>query len=420
MEEQGDGRIGGWMEAGTEKHGDGRTGGGFQFEISNLKFGIHWLAAGYWFFIGLGILAKGPATLVFAGAFGLALLATRGRRAWLWNWRYWIWLPVAVLVAAPWYVYIAQHAGDTLREQFLGYEITERIAGTPHGHGGPPGQYLLISLAGLLPWTVFVPGTLIIAFRRRREDLDMRLLLIWLAVPWIILELIHAKLPHYILPCYVPLMILLARLLEEGLRSPRPLSAYPRDEQRVLRAWPVILIGMGIVGGLAALIRWDAGWGWAAIATGVVLAVGFAIVARLLRRSFAQAFVAAAGATVAFHVVVGLALLPSLEPYRLSRLLATRINALAEPGDRILLCGYEEPSTFFYLNAPGRPVAPGGVGDLLSGTGGPAWLAITQRALDRLPADVADRMKPHLLPEPVRGFNYVKTSPETIWLAHLP
>jgi hypothetical protein len=151
-----------------------------------------------------------------------------------------------------------------------------------------------------------------------------------------------------------------------------------------------------------------------------VLAGGFAVVARLLRRSFSQAFVAAVGATVAFHVVVGLALLPSLEPYRLSRLLATRINALARPGDPILLCGYEEPSTFFYLDRPGRKVEPDGVGNLLSGTGGPVWLAITQRALDCLPADVAGRMKSHLLPEPVSGFNYVKTSPETIWLAHLP
>src|SRR5690606_21001956 len=140
------------------------------FKSENCDSGARFplLAAGYWLAIGFGILSKGPATLVFAGAFGLALLAIPGRRGWILNWRFWAWMPVALLVAVPWYAHIAYHEWEQFSRQFLGYEITERIAGTPHGHGGPPGYYVLLSLAGLLPWTVFVPGTIIIAFQRRR------------------------------------------------------------------------------------------------------------------------------------------------------------------------------------------------------------------------------------------------------------
>jgi 4-amino-4-deoxy-L-arabinose transferase-like glycosyltransferase len=383
----------------------------------------------YWVAIGLGILAKGPATLVFAGAFGLALLATPGRRGWIRDWRWWVWMPMALLVAAPWYVYIAWHAGAQLSGQFLGYEILERIRGTPHGHGGPPGYYLLLSLAGLLPWTVFVPGTLFLAFRRRREDAAFRLLLIWLAVPWVILELIHAKLPHYIMPCYVPLAILMARIFDEYVRSYVSWPALPRIERWALDLWPGIMVGVGVVAVAGVMARWDSRWGWAAVATGGVLVVGFLSVARLMhRRGPAVAGVAAVVVTVVFHVALGLLLLPSLEPLRLSRNLAERINATAPTGERVYLCGHEEPSAFFYLCRPALQLSPDGVQEVMTSSSGGALLAITEQVMKPPPgreqqglaADVAAQLRPRLLPDPVRGFNYVRWGWETIWLARIP
>ena len=93
---------------------------------------------GFWAFVGLAILAKGPAMFVFVGAFALSVLTRPDRRAWLRGPRFWLALPVCLVVAVPWYLYAAFHAGGTLWQQFFGYEMASRLAGTPHGHGGPP------------------------------------------------------------------------------------------------------------------------------------------------------------------------------------------------------------------------------------------------------------------------------------------
>jgi 4-amino-4-deoxy-L-arabinose transferase-like glycosyltransferase len=381
----------------------------------------HLLAAGYWLFIGLGVLAKGPATLVFAGAFGLALLTTPGRRAWLWDRRYWAWLPVAVLVAVPWYAYIYRQAGGTFIRQFLGYEIVERLAGTPHGHGGPPGYYLLLSLAGLLPWTPLVPGALVIAFHRRRENHPWRPLLVWMAVPWLILELIHSKLPHYILPAYVPLLILLAGSLDESLRIRRVWADLADDERRALNLWVgvarIIGAAFALTGLVLSVTAGPPAAGAALAATGLVLLAGFAFAARLMRRrSLVSAGVAAVVTMVLFHATLGLGLLPAWEPTRLSRNLARAIDAAAGDARPVYVCGYEEPSTFFYLRTPTTTLEPGSLAELATTAPDGALLAVTQRVLDRLSPEIAETLKPRMLPETVRGFNYVKMSSETIRL----
>ncbi|GMU22664.1 MAG: hypothetical protein AMXMBFR13_27490 [Phycisphaerae bacterium] len=377
---------------------------------------LHTRAAAYWLAIGLGILAKGPATLVFAGAFGLALLATPGCRSWLRNWRWWVWSPLAVLIAAPWYLYIARHAGGTFAQQFLWFEVLSRIAHAPHGHTGPPGYYLLISLGGLLPWTPLVPGALLLGVQRRRQEPLARLLLIWAAIPWLVLELIASKLPHYILPCYVPLMILLAWMLEEMIRAARPWTALPLIEKRVWRLWAGVMIVLGAGGMAAAAVRWDPRWGWPVVASGLALILGFALAGWLLRRSLGRALAAAVISCVALHWTVGWYLLPALEPFRLSRNLAEAINGVAAPGEPIALCGFQEPSTFFYLRHPAREIDRHALAGWPTNASLPEILAITERELDKLNVAQAGEIRSRAVGKPISGYNYVKMEPETIWV----
>ena len=77
----------------------------------------------------------------------VAMLVGPAGWRWVTNRRLWATAIIAPLVAAPWYIYIATHAGGTLSKQFLWYEIFSRIAGTPHGHGGPPGQVSTASVS---------------------------------------------------------------------------------------------------------------------------------------------------------------------------------------------------------------------------------------------------------------------------------
>jgi len=381
----------------------------------------HLRAGGYWLAIGLGILAKGPAVLFFAGAFGLALLFCRGMRGWFIDWRWWVWLPLGLLVASPWYVYMFHHAGDTLAEQFLWYEVFSRIASEPHGHGGPPGAHALLSLFGLLPWTIFVPGVLIESFRRRKDDASLRLLLIWLAVPWIILELIHSKLPHYIVPCYVALALLLGRLLDERLHDSRLWPALDGRERRAFNLWVGIMIVLASLGMLPAIGSRQP----VAIITAGVLGAGFALAGWIMRRRpLKSAWVCAVAVTVLFHMSVGFLLLPAFEPLRLSRNVADAINETAWPGDRIYICGYSEPTMHFYLENRAQEIYGGDLEGILASADseGAVLLAVTQRELDRLSADFGKLIAPKLKQHAIEGVNYAKEGRRTtVWVSrHTP
>jgi 4-amino-4-deoxy-L-arabinose transferase-like glycosyltransferase len=394
----------------------------------------HARAAAYWLAVGAGVMAKGPAVLVFAGAFALALLIARlwhrrdacdaparrrchtgwavpSARNWIRDWRWWVWMPLALFVAVPWYVYVALHAGETLRAQFLGYEVMSRITGAPHGHGGPPGYYLLLSLAGLLPWTPLIPGALAAAWAARRGDAGGRVLLAWLAIPWVVLELIYSKLPHYILPCYVPLAILLARSMAASYEDRRRWAELPRPERGVLGIWVGLMAALGVAWCVAVAVKL---WG-EPVSIPHVTAPGWmllsaALVAALLlkHRGVRWTMPCVFALIVGFYVSLGAGFLPEIERYRLSPRVADAVNATARPGDVVYVCGYEEPSVFFYLREGARPLRSGEFAEHVLAATQPATFAIARKQWDDLAPEDRSRLQPLLTGSPVRGLNYVK------------
>jgi 4-amino-4-deoxy-L-arabinose transferase-like glycosyltransferase len=377
-------------------------------------------------FVGLAILAKGPAVFVFVGAFALTVLviyrpltgkmpvpptAGRGSPALL-RASFWLACPVCFAVAAPWYVYVALGAGGTFWQQFMGYEIVSRLISAPHGHAGPPGYYVLLSLAGWLPWTVLVPGAVFEAWRVRRVDRIARLLLIWCGVPWLFLELIPSKLPHYILPCYVPLAILFGRMWDVGLQQ-----VVTRRQRFVLGLWagvPMVL-GAGLI--VTAVVWHELAWSLAGGVAGAILLAGFALVGWFARqRRLWPAWGSAVGVIALFHVVAGVWVLPSFEPYRLSPQIAAQANALCGPNTEVLVCGYTEPTLFFYLQRPGRVVAAEGIPAALADGGAPRVLIVRDPELraSGLAPDAARGW------HRVDGFNYVKGRRETVWITRHP
>ncbi len=391
-------------------------------------------AVGFWAAVGLAVLTKGPAVVLFVGAFGVGLLVcmrfaggggdTRGHATgqttlsgqsarWFVSPVLWLTLPAAIVIAGPWYAYAARHAGGTLVSQFLGYEIVSRVAGTPHGHGGPPGYHLLVGLAGWLPWTVLVPGAVIEAWRARRDDRAARLLLVWAGLPWLVLELIHSKLPHYVLPCYVPLAVLLGRMWANGLDRETT-----RFQRFVLGEWAAVPLLLGVLLVAAGVVWRTETWCAAPVAAGVPLLAGFAAVGWLVWQArLRAAWVAAVGTAWLFHFVLGLGVLPTLEPYRLSRLVAQRVNAVSEPTTEVLACGYDEPSMFFYLERPARVMRVETLPEVLRPAPRPRVVIAREEALRQAGVVPASDGGVWLR---IRGFNYVKGRHETLWIVPVP
>jgi 4-amino-4-deoxy-L-arabinose transferase-like glycosyltransferase len=118
---------------------------------------------------------------------------------------------LAIAVVVPWLYAIEQRLpGYTLRT--LREEVLTRAARPQEGHKGPPGYYLLTIWGTFLPWSVFLPGAILGAWKHRGTP-QIRFALAAVVGPWIMFELVATKLVHYLLPVFPPLAFLTADFL---------------------------------------------------------------------------------------------------------------------------------------------------------------------------------------------------------------
>src|SRR5207247_1652473 len=84
-----------------------------------------------------------------------------------------------------------------------------KIFAGQESHGAPPGYYFALF------WVSFWPGATLAALAtpavwQARREAAVKFLLAWLVPSWLVLELVVTKLPHYVLPLYPPIAILIA------------------------------------------------------------------------------------------------------------------------------------------------------------------------------------------------------------------
>jgi 4-amino-4-deoxy-L-arabinose transferase-like glycosyltransferase len=176
------------------------------------------LPAVFWTAVAGGILIKGPLILMFVAFTVIALAILDRSAAWLWRLRpVWglLWTLVLVL---PWFVAIFLKAGDTFFANSLGGDMLSKVASAQESHGAPPGLYFLLF------WLTFWPGATLAglavpAVWRARREPGAQFLLAWLLPAWIVFEIVVTKLPHYVLPLYPAIAILIVGALERDLLS---------------------------------------------------------------------------------------------------------------------------------------------------------------------------------------------------------
>ena len=186
-----------------------------------------------WTALAAGILLKGPLILMVVGLAALVVLPSPiARRAGCCGLRPLVGVLWILVLVLPWFVAIMGRAGDSFLQESVGQDLLAKIFKGQETHGAPPGYYLLLF------WLTFWPAAPLAAvaapavWRHRREP-PTRFLLAWIVPCWIVFELVVTKLPHYVLPLYPAIAILIAREIER-----RELSSNPHLT-RFTVMWPI-------------------------------------------------------------------------------------------------------------------------------------------------------------------------------------
>jgi len=122
-----------------------------------------------------------------------------------------------IAVAVPWYVLVEyRHPGYL--HHFIWEENVARFATTEFKRTGPWYYFLAVLSGGFLPWTTLLPLT-IRNLWKRQLDSERLFLTLWIVLPLFVFSLSSSKLPHYVLPVYPPLAIMVGATIEPLLRG---------------------------------------------------------------------------------------------------------------------------------------------------------------------------------------------------------
>ncbi len=168
------------------------------------------------FFLGLAVLAKGPAAIILSGGaiFFWALITKR------WSDAFRLFHPAALasfcLTALPWYILCARRNPDFFRIFIIEHNFKRYL--TPEfQHIQPFWYYGPIILVAILPWSVILPRVgydAVLSFRQSQwKESNSLFLALWTIFPLVFFSFSQSKLPGYALPVLPPLSALAARSL---------------------------------------------------------------------------------------------------------------------------------------------------------------------------------------------------------------
>jgi 4-amino-4-deoxy-L-arabinose transferase-like glycosyltransferase len=244
-----------------------------------------WLALVlFGFFLGLAVLAKGPAAIVLAGGAILVWAAFTKR----WRDAFRCLHPVAIisfcLTALPWYFLCSRRNPDFFRVFIIEHNF-KRFLTPEFQHVQPFWFYIPIVLVAVFPWTIFLAPAAINALRERRgreaSQPALPFFSCWALFTIVFFSLSQSKLPGYILPALPPLATLLAFQVARYTEAKEQLPRWPilasaamfllvglailRNSEKisallcaspscgVTRIWVLAIVGGGVIGLLVAL-----------------------------------------------------------------------------------------------------------------------------------------------------------------------
>ncbi|HXA47078.1 MAG TPA: glycosyltransferase family 39 protein [Burkholderiaceae bacterium] len=175
----------------------------------------NWMLAS-WAGMALAFLSKGPIGIVLPGA--VLVLYTLITREWaIWKRLHLITgLILFTAIAAPWFVLVALKNPEHTRFFFY-HENFERFTSKVHHRDGPLYYFVPLLMVGIVPWLGVLAQSIWAGGRDVANGFRPKImLLIWAAFIFFFFSISSSKLPHYILPIFPALALLIATFLEHA------------------------------------------------------------------------------------------------------------------------------------------------------------------------------------------------------------
>jgi 4-amino-4-deoxy-L-arabinose transferase-like glycosyltransferase len=311
----------------------------------------------FWLALSGSILIKGPVvpTLVALSCTTLLIWERRG-----YGIRQLINIPaitLSLLLFVPWAIAIGVETNGAFFSESLGDDLGGKIVSTQESHAGPPGYYLAFinlilwpATLLLLPAFTFVLHTLKTNINPKASITKLtRLCVAWIIPFWILIELMPTKLPHYVLPLFPALCLLI------GLTASALFRENEFGRSRRISAVLFLIVNFAFIVALATGLTLYADFApkaliFAGLGLGGITAVISA--ASLWRRKIETSLLAAALSAIVMNGTAYSLILPNLTDLRLANQLVDAFDANdvalpREGGPVVQALNFTEPSLVY-------------------------------------------------------------------------
>ena len=180
------------------------------FKDSNNKRKLNFIL--FWGSLGLSILIKGPLLIIFLFISIILICIFEKSIDWFKTSRPFLGLVIVILIALPWFLLMPIEEQKNFIQESLLHDFLGKIISAQESHGAFPGFHTLGLWVFFFPFSIFfVP--LLNFLRISYKDKTIVFLIFWILPCLIIMEIIPTKLPHYILPIYPAIALLMSKLL---------------------------------------------------------------------------------------------------------------------------------------------------------------------------------------------------------------
>lgn len=372
----------------------------------------------FWVAIGIGVLIKGPLTLLIAALTTAGVVFFDKDRSWLKSLKPWAGLAIVILISAPWLVAITLKSDGAFWNESVAKDMLGKISSAQESHWGPLGFYVLMHSLYVWPFGYLAILGGVKALNKWREP-RILFCFAWHLPFLLIMELLPTKLPHYLLPVYPPLLLLagwgmFGQGKETALLNWQKWLSWLAAFGLAVVTFALAVIAIAIVPFFEGKIIWAG-----IIASGAALLAGWFASGLSKMNPELPRLMTASLAAVVFYSLTFASILPAVDTLWISRSVAELLSTIKSCGSpNLASSSFHEPSLVFLTKTDTKLTDLQGLVTHLNSGGGCAFALVPVEQVAELQALIGAGKPLEKIGE-VSGINYSKGAETSLALLRL-